>query len=98
MRYHPDTIRQFLSVQAASGQSVAAFCAEHDLVVATFYSWRRKFTVPSTPSSEGFCKIVPRPETAGKKLRLPSGLELELTGMTTSELADLIVAIDRGHA
>lgn len=98
MRYAPDAIRQFLSAQAASGESVASFCSEHDLVVATFYSWRRKYTAPSTPSSEGFCKIVARPETTTKTLRLPSGIELELTGMATAELADLILAIDRAHA
>lgn len=98
MRYHPDAIHDFLTDQAASGQSVAAFCAEHDLVVATFYSWRRKYAAPSMPSKEGFCKIVPRPETAAKTLRLPSGLELELTGMATPELAALIIAIDRAHA
>ncbi|MEM6770578.1 MAG: transposase [Bacteroidota bacterium] len=98
MRYHSDAIRELLSNQAASGQSVAAFCTDHNLVVATFYSWRRKYATSSTPSSEGFCKIVARPETATKKLRLPSGLELELTGMTTSELIDLILAIDRAHA
>lgn len=98
MRYHPDAIRQFLSDQAASGQSVAVFCTEHDLVVATFYSWRRKYGVPSRPLPEGFCKIVTRSETAAKTLRLPSGLELGLTGMTTPELADLIIAIDRAYA
>lgn len=98
MRYHPDTIHEFLTDQATSGQSVAAFCAEHDLVVATFYSWRRKYAAPATPSKEGFCKLVPRPETVAKTLRLSSGLELELTGMTTPELADLIIAIDRAYA
>ena len=98
MRYDPNAIRQFLSDQAASGQSVATFCAEHDLVVATFYSWRRKYIAPSTPSPEGFCKIVARPETTTKTLRLPSGLKLELAGLTMAELAELLLQIDRVYA
>lgn len=98
MRYHPDAIRQFLTEQAKSCQSVASFCTEHKLNVATFYSWRKKYHRPEEKGAEGFCKIVPRPETASKKLRLPSGLELELAGITTPELADLIIAIDRAHA
>ena len=98
LRYPPETIHQFLADQVASGQSVGAFCAEHDLVVATFYSWRRKYAASSRPSSEGFCQIVTRPETVVKKLRLASGLELELIGMTLAEFAELIVAIDRAHA
>jgi len=98
MRHTPDAIRQYLSDQAASGQSVTTFCAEHDLVVATFYSWRRKFAAPSTPSREGFCKIVARPETTARALRLPSGVELELTGLSMTELAELLLQIDRAHA
>ena len=98
MRYPLDTIRQLLADQAASHHRVTAFCAERELVVATFYSWRRKYAAPSRPSGEGFCKIVTRPEMRAKTLRLPSGLELELVGLNMTELAELLLQIDRVHA
>ena len=98
MRYQRDAILQFLADQADSKRTVAEFCAEHGLKVPTFYAWRRKYAARETLQSEGFCKIVPRSEMGWKKLRFPSGLELELSGLSTPELADLIVAIDRAHA
>ena len=98
MRYHPDEIHQFLTDQIASGRSVADFCGEHGLKVPTFYAWRRKYAAEETPEPVGFCKIVPQRERMVKKLRLPSGMELEIEGMSMSELADLIVQIDRANA
>ena len=98
MRYHSDDIHQFLTDQAASGQSVTDFCSEHDLKVPTFYAWRKKYAAENTPEPEGFCKIVARREKSAKKLRLPSGMELDLVGITMPELADLIVQIDRANA
>ena len=99
MRYHPDAIRKFLIDQADSGRSVAHFCTEHELNVATFYSWRKKYrSQEEAPPPEGFCKIIPHQQTATKKLRLPSGLELELSGMTTMELSELLLAIDQAYA
>jgi len=56
-------------------------------VVATFYNWRKKYREQQQAKPEGFCKIVPRRETAAKRLCLPSGLEVEITGMTTSYYA-----------
>jgi hypothetical protein len=56
-----------------------------------FYAWRRKYVAEETPSPEGFCKIVTRPETAAKTLRLPSGLALAgvsmAAGLESREIA-----------
>ncbi len=98
MRYTVTAIRQYLLEQTKSSQSVADFCGEHGLKVATFYSWRRKYSHSREAEAAGFCKIVTASQTVGKSLQLPSGLRLELTGLSTAELADLIVAIERAHA
>lgn len=98
MRYTPAAIRQFLDEQPASGQTVAAYCEKHDLKVPTFYSWKKKYRKAEASVHAGFCKITPKREYAERSLRLPSGLRLELIGLTTTEIAELILEIDRAHA
>jgi hypothetical protein len=98
MRHTSTAIRQFLATQPLSGQSVANFCDNHDLKVPTFYSWKKKYGQPEIAINEGFCKIIPRQEIAERSLRLPSGLRLELIGLSTTEIAELILEIDRAHA
>lgn len=98
MRHTPAAIRQFLADQPLSGQTVADFCEDRNLKVPTFYSWKKKYAQPETSIEEGFCKIIPRQEIAERSLRLPSGLRLELIGLSTTEIAEIILEIDRGHA
>ena len=98
MRHTPEAIRQFLDEQPRSGQTVAAFCDDHDLKVPTFYSWKKKYKKADTVEQEGFFKITPRPEMLGRSLRLPSGLRVELAGLVVTEIAELIMEIDRAHA
>ncbi len=98
MRHSPESIRQFLIDQPANGQSVASFCADHDLKVPTFYSWKRKYKQVDGSIESGFCKITPKEELAERSLRLPSGLRVELTGLSISEIAELVLEIDRAHA
>ena len=98
MRHTSEAIRQFLIEQPLSGQTVADFCEEHDLKVPTFYSWKKKYGRAEAPAREGFCKITPKREYAERSLRLPSGLRLELIGLTTTEIAELILEIDRANA
>lgn len=81
MRHTPEAIRQFLTEQPLSGQTVAAYCEAHDLKVPTFYSWRKKSGKAEAPVHAGFCKITPKREYAERSLRLPSGLRLELVGL-----------------
>lgn len=98
MRHTPAAIRQFLIEQPLSGQTVAAFCEDHDLKVPTFYSWKKKYGQLEAPVLEGFCKITPKREVAERSLRLPSGLRLDLVGLSTTEIVELILEIDRAHA
>jgi hypothetical protein len=98
MRHSPAAIRQFLTEQPLSGQTVAAFCEDHDLKAPTFYSWKKKYKQAEAPLSEGFCKITPKREVAERSLRLPSGLCLELVGLSTTEIVELILKIDRAYA
>jgi len=98
MRHTPEAIRHFLSEQERSGLTVASFCEDNNLKVPTFYSWKRKYGEIETIASEGFCKITPKREMTKRSLRLPSGLELGLVGLTAAEIAELILEIDRAHA
>ena len=98
MRHTPEAIRQFLTEQPLSGQTVATFCEDHSLKVPTFYSWKKKYGQPEAPVREGFCKITPKREVAERSLRLPSGLCLELVGLSTTEIAEVILEIDRAQA
>jgi transposase-like protein len=98
MRHTPEAIRQFLNEQPLSGQTVAVFCEDHDLKVPTFYSWKKKYRQAQASVGEGFCKITPKREIGERSLRLPSGLRLDLVGLSTTEIAELILEIDRAHA
>jgi hypothetical protein len=98
MRHTPAAIRQFLADQPLSGQTVSAFCEDHDLKVPTFYSWKKKYGQAEAPLSEGFCKITPKREFAERSLQLPSGLCLDLVGLSITEIAEVILEIERAHA
>ena len=79
---------------------MADFCAEHGLKLPTFYAWRKKYeSTPGTASKAGFCQITPvNEEMIERRLYLPSGLGVELAGLSLAEIAELIVEIDRAHA
>lgn len=98
MRHTPEAIENFLTEQQLSGQSIAAFCEEQDLKMSTFYSWKKKYGLAEAPALRGFCKITPKQETAERSLRLPSGLRLELLGLSIYEIAELVLEIDRAYA
>lgn len=98
MRRTPEAIRQLLTNQLGSGQTVADFCRDNALKVATFYSWKRKHNMEQTALPQGFCQLTTKPEKAERALRLPSGLQVSLLGWSTTEVAELILAIERAHA
>jgi hypothetical protein len=97
MRHTREAIHQFLEQQTSSGQTVAAFCTDNNLKVPTFYSWKKKYGTPALLEPSGFCELTPLREVSKKKLSLPSGLQLEITGLSTREIAELVVEIDRAH-
>ena len=98
MRYSPQSIQNFLAEYSLSNLTVADFCARHDLKVPTFYTWKRKYLVDDNEAEQGFCEIMPRAEGVMRSLILPSGLRIDLIGLTTSDIAELILEIDRAHA
>lgn len=98
MRHTPAAIQQFLIEQSLGGQTVADFCYDYDLKVPTFYSWKRKYKQTQDEPQDGFCKIMPKREIVERSLRLPSGLRLDLVGLSTTEIAELILEIDRANA
>ena len=98
MRHPPEAIRQFLAEQVESDQSIACYCANNEIKVPTFYSWKKRYSEVEAVESEGFYKIMPKQELLERKLRLPSGLELGLCGFSVGEIAELILEIDRSHA
>jgi hypothetical protein len=97
MRHTREAIDQFLDRQATSGRTVSAFCADNGLKVPTFYSWKKKYGTPDPEEPSGFCELTPVREVSKRKLCLPSGLQLEITGLSTREIAELVVEIDRAH-
>lgn len=98
MRHTPEAIRDFLDDQSRSGLSIADFCANNALKVPTFYSWKKKHKEVDINEPEGFCKTRPRREILERSLRLPSGLRLDLIGLSTTEIVELILEIDRAYA
>lgn len=98
MRHSPEAIRYFFDEQPRSGLNIANLCAENDLKVPTFYSWKKKYREIEEVEPQGFCKITPRHEIPERSLRLPSGLRLELAGLSIQEIAELILEIEGAYA
>lgn len=42
--------RELLSAQQASGQSIAAYCREHDVRAWQFYEWKKRLRQSEAPS------------------------------------------------
>ena len=98
MRHSPAQIRQFLADQQASGLSIAKFCRRQNIKPPTFYKWKKKYDPTNPEIPTGFCQIstVPGPEL--RRLILPSGLRLDISGISIPELAELILEINRADA
>jgi transposase-like protein len=70
--------------QAASGQSVSAFCAERGLTEQSLYSWRKRLSDPAPVSFALVTTGRPDPgppapleleRDAGRRLRIPCGVD-----------------------
>jgi putative transposase len=87
-----DRWRELIEQQQRSGLSIAAFCAEHDVAVSTFFAWRRKLEIRGAPGAPGisgvpaFVELTPSIEPAaarGSVELLPAPIELLLPGGLT---------------
>jgi transposase-like protein len=93
-------MESLLQQYESSEQTVAQFCAEHGLKVATFYYWRKKLRVmeAAEPAEAGFVAIRSQPRTGSYRLELSSGFCLRIDGGSPSEVAALIQELDRLYA
>jgi hypothetical protein len=91
--------RDLIDRWKTSGQSVAAFCAAQRVSQATFYSWRKRLTAHSQPTTAppaptptfAPVRIVPDPTA---EVVFPSGLVVRVPiGTDTAAVARLVVAL-----
>jgi transposase-like protein len=74
--------REVIRDQEASGLSISAFCREHEVSPASFFSWRRKLAAAGREEvAEKFLPIELAPPTpsagqAGFEVALPNGLRV----------------------
>lgn len=74
-----------------SGMSVAGFCKQEGVSVASFYQWRRKLSERDesgrqvarqssarSPIGSGFQSVQVLPAASAATIRLPNGVEIEL--------------------
>ena len=99
MANRAQVMRLHLDAQSTSNQTVAGYCTDHGISVPTFYYWRRKFADAEAPPVSGFIQLVAAAaDPILRTLQLPSGLAVELAGLSITEIAELIIKIDRAHA
>jgi hypothetical protein len=60
---------QRIAEQQASGASAAAWCAQWDVPLAAFYTWRRRLTAPPA-ATPAWTPLLPAEDTAGLTLRV----------------------------
>lgn len=77
-KHTPEQWQQWLEAQTASGQSQAAFCAEHGLSKSSFQHWKRRLTgarSTGTPASSSSALFAP---IAGAPAESDTGWTIEL--------------------
>jgi len=82
---------QVLSDQAGSGLTKKAFCAEHQINVATFYYWQKRFREAAQASSSGFTRLQVADEHE-LTICLATG-NVTLRSERTETLAQVILAL-----
>jgi hypothetical protein len=91
--------RDFIERWKTSGQSIAAFCATHRVSQATFYSWRKRLTAHSRPTTAlpsptptfASVRVIPDPTV---EVVFPSGLVVRVPiGADAADVARLVAAL-----
>jgi transposase-like protein len=91
--------RDLIDRWRASGQSIAAFCADHNVGQATFYAWRRRLAARPRATSKpapafAAVRVIPDPTA---EVVLPSGLVVRVPiGTDPATVARLVVALGGG--
>jgi hypothetical protein len=91
--------RELIDCWKTSGQSIAAYCAAQRVSQATFYSWRRRLTAHSRPTTAppvptptfAPVRVVPDPTA---EVIFPSGLVVRVPiGADAAAVARLVAAL-----
>jgi hypothetical protein len=91
--------RDLIERWKTSGQSIAAFCDTHRVSQATFYSWRKRLTAQSRPTTAlpsptpkfAAVRVVPDPTV---EVVFPSGLIVRIPiGDDAAVVARLVAAL-----
>jgi transposase-like protein len=105
--------RAAIGQQRRSGQSIRAYCREHDLSEPSFYAWRgelkrrRTARAEKTPRRIGGARFLPVRLAAGSvsppgltsiEVALPSGAVLRLPmSMEPTSVASMVIAWEQGR-
>jgi hypothetical protein len=67
-------MRQHILQSSTSNKTVAQYCKEHDLSIATYYYWHKKINSPKLPG--GFIEIPKIKATGSMEVSLPNGVRV----------------------
>ena len=95
-----DYWRELIEKQSASGLSIIAFCEQEGVHTTSFYSWRRKLTVPTSShadDSKGFVEVVlPKSmNDSGVSIEFPGNLCLRVSPGFDRECLKDVLAVFR---
>ena len=78
-----------------SGQSIRAFCEDHELNESAFYFWRKELRKRDSESQPAFIPVtVVSTPTATIEVRCPSGHVVVVTGSDESMLRSIFAALE----
>jgi len=90
------SIKSLVQAYKPGAMKISEYCDKHGFTVASFYYWQRKLTggelsdfVTIEPIREGVPSI---------HLRMPSGIEVHLSGMGMNEIMKWTLEIDQVYA
>lgn len=90
------SIKSLVQAYKPGTMKISEYCDNHGFTVASFYYWRRKLS-GGEPSD--FVAIEPIREVIPSiHLRMPSGIEVHLSGMSMKELMKFTLEIDQVYA
>jgi len=88
--------RALIDRQAESGRTVAEFCDEHGVGVASFYSWRRRLNEESAEAEAGGFVRVESAEPRGSiEVRFDCGATLRCGSSHVDELVRMLIEAGR---
>jgi hypothetical protein len=97
----PQKWREVLARFDASGSSAAAFCRENDIAESSFFSWRRRLSLPHAAAGPAFVEAkatagpVAAPPTGVIEIRLRAGRRVRVRrGFDRVLLAEVVATLE----